>query len=166
MATADMNFQNNRGMLGGIGERVSDIYEKLSHAVIFGLALLMTRIGVGLIFWKSGHTKVDGDYNVTDITVLLFREEYKVPVIPAELAATLATYMELAMPLLIWAGLATRLSALALFGMTFVIQFFVYPNLWHDHIFWAGALLILIAKGPGLFSLDQFVGPILTGRKR
>lgn len=166
MATIEQNGFESPGLLGGLGGKIAALYTALGHTLIVSLALLMTRIGAGMVFWKSAHTKIDADYGVTQTTVFLFQEEYQVPVLPPELAATLATYMELSMPVLLWAGLATRLSALALFGMTFVIQFFVYPNLWSDHIFWAGALLILIAKGPGLFSVDQLAGPLLTGKKR
>lgn len=152
------------GLLGGLGARIGDLYQALGHTLIVSVGLLMTRIGVGLVFWKSAHTKVDSDYNITETTIFLFQEEYQVPLLPPELAAQMATAMELALPLLLWAGLATRLGALGLLGMTVVIQLFVYPNLWTDHIFWAGALVVLIAKGPGIFSLDRLVGPVLIGK--
>ena len=63
------------------------------------------------------------------------------PLIPPELAAHLATYAEHLFPLLLVLGLFTRLSAVALLGMTAVIQIFVYPDAWPTHLSWAGLLL-------------------------
>jgi putative oxidoreductase len=68
-------------------------------------------------------------------------------------------------------GLASRLSALALFGMTAVIQLFVVPGGWPEHILWLSLLLLIIARGPGSISLDQLVwhghlpAPALTHRE-
>ena len=55
-------------------------------------------------------------------------------------------------------GLATRLSALALLGMTAVIQIFVYPDAWPTHLSWAGLMLFLLARGGGALSLDRAFG--------
>jgi putative oxidoreductase len=55
-------------------------------------------------------------------------------------------------------GLCTRLSALALLGMTTVIEVFVYPDAWPTHLSWAGLMLYLIARGAGTFSLDNKLG--------
>src|SRR5688572_29913701 len=60
-------------------------------------------------------------------------------------------------PLLLVLGLMTRLSALALLGMTAVIQGFVYPDAWSTHLSWAGLLLYLVACGPGRLSLDKLL---------
>jgi putative oxidoreductase len=49
----------------------------------------------------------------------------------------------------------TRLSALALLGMTAVIQVFVYPDAWPTHLTWAGLLLYLIGRGAGPLSFDR-----------
>jgi len=80
------------------------------------------------------------------------------PVISPELAAHLSTYSEHLFPLLLVLGLFTRLSALALLGMTFVIEVFVYPDAWPTHLSWAGLLLIIIARGAGALSLDRRLG--------
>ncbi len=58
----------------------------------------------------------------------LFRSEYKLPLVPPELAAPLAAFAEHLFPLLILVGLATRFSALALLVMTLTIQLLVYPD--------------------------------------
>ena len=58
---------------------------------------------------------------------------------------------------LILLGLATRFSALALLGMTLVIQLFVYPDAYPTHGTWIALLLLLMAKGPGSFSIDHLI---------
>jgi putative oxidoreductase len=121
---------------------------------------LIARIGIAGVFWRSGQTKVNG-FEVTDSTYYLFREEYALPVIPPEIAANLAALSEHLFPVMLIIGLATRFSALALLGMTLVIQIFVYPGSWPDHAVWAAALLVIIARGPGAISLDH----LLFGRR-
>jgi putative oxidoreductase len=81
-----------------------------------------------------------------------------VPLLPPALAAHPATYAEHLFPMLLVLGLFTRLSALALLGMTAVIQFFVYPDAWPTHLSWAALLLYLVGRGAGLVSLDRALG--------
>ena len=78
-------------------------------------------MSIGAIFFLSGRTKVEGWLTVTDGTYSLFRDEYKLPLIPVEIAAHAAVWAEHALPLLLLLGLCTRLSALALLGMTLVV---------------------------------------------
>ena len=59
--------------------------------------------------------------------------------------------------LLLLIGLATRFSALALLGMTLVIQLLVYPGAYATHGVWAAVLLYLMARGPGALSLDHWL---------
>jgi putative oxidoreductase len=119
------------------------------------LLLLLARLAVASVFWLSGRTKVDGVLTIRDSTYTLFTEEYKVPLLPSDVAAHLATYAEHLFPLLLILGLLTRLSAAALFMMTLVIQIFVYPDAWPTHLTWAALLLLLVARGGGTVSLDQ-----------
>jgi len=119
---------------------------------------LVARIAVAAIFFLSARTKVDGLLTVNDSAYMLFREEYKVPLLPPEFAAHLATYAEHLFPILLVLGLFTRLSAVALLGMTAVIQIFVYPDAWPTHLSWAGLMLFLVARGGGAVSLDRWVG--------
>lgn len=121
------------------------------------LLLLVARMGIAAIFFLSGRTKVEGIITITDSTYELFRTEYALPLTPPELAATLATWAEHLFPILLLLGLFTRLSALALLGMTLVIQTFVYPDAWPTHLSWAAILLPLVARGGGIWSMDALV---------
>jgi putative oxidoreductase len=132
--------------------------ERLTVLVSDGLIALAARIAVAAIFFLSGRTKVDGLLTVNDNAYTLFREEYKVPLLPPELAAHLATYAEHLFPALLVVGLLTRLSAAALLCMTAVIQIFVYPDAWPTHLSWATLMLYLIGRGAGPLSLDRLAG--------
>lgn len=118
------------------------------------LLCLIARLGIASIFFLSGRTKVEGLLTITPSTYELFQSEYALPLVSPYLAAHLATYAEHLFPLLLVLGLFTRLSALALLGMTLVIEIFVYPDAWSTHLSWAGLLLLLIARGAGKLSLD------------
>ncbi|HEY9080654.1 DoxX family protein [Magnetovibrio sp.] len=124
-------------------------------AIPDGLMVLMARVGLGAFFVRAGQTKVDGDFNLTDTTLYLFREEYKVPLLSPEVAAYTATAAEHVLGALLIVGLATRLSALGLLGMTLVIQVFVYPGSWPDHLLWAAVLMFILARGPGWLAADR-----------
>jgi putative oxidoreductase len=117
---------------------------------------LFARLAIAPVFWLSGRTKVDG-WEIKDTTFFLFRHEYQVPLLPPELAAYLATAAEHALPVLLVIGLATRFAALGLLGMTFVIQVFVYPEAWTVHALWAALLVVIVARGPGAWSLDRWI---------
>ena len=120
------------------------------------LIALIARLGIAGTFWRSGQTKVDG-WQVTDTAVYLFENEYRLPLIDPWLAAHLAALAEHLFPALLVLGLASRLSALALLGMTLTIQLFVYPDAWPTHGTWAACLLLIIASGPGRLSLDALI---------
>jgi len=134
----------------------------LSGGFVEGLALLVTRIALAGVFWRSYKTKVEEGtwFQLNDITYFLFENEFSGVPLPVSIAAPLATYAEFLFPILLVLGLATRFSAFALLIMTLVIQFFVFPT--SDHFFgWAigiiGMALILISRGGGIFSLDWLV---------
>lgn len=119
-----------------------------------GFLALVARVSIAAVFWQSGRTKVDG-LTIKPQTFALFEHEYNVPLLPPEWAAYMATVAEHVFPVLLIVGLASRLSALALLGMTAVIQIFVYPLAWPTHLLWASALLYVIARGPGPLALDH-----------
>jgi putative oxidoreductase len=121
------------------------------------LIALVTRLGVAGVFFLSGRTKVDGVLHITDSTYALFASEYKLPLVSPFIAAHLATYSEHLFSILLVLGLFTRLSAAAFFGMTLVIEIFVYPDAWPTHLSWAALLLYLIARGGGAVSLDRLL---------
>lgn len=141
------------------------------------LIALIGRFSIAAVFWKSGQTKVQGFAldivsgelqwglpQLSDSVVELFREEYRLPLVPPEIAAPMAAFAEHLFPLLILLGLATRFSALALLVMTATIQLLVYPDAYPTHGVWAAVLLFLIARGPGALSLDHLIANALPDR--
>lgn len=129
----------------------------LAERIPYSFVALVARFAVASVFWRSGQTKVEGFFRLKDNTFYLFREEYMVPLISPDLAAYLSTIAEHVFPVLLIVGLASRLSALGLLFMTAVIQVFVYPDGWPEHILWASALLLILARGPGAISLDHLI---------
>lgn len=118
---------------------------------------LVARVSIAAVFFLSGRTKVEGLLTITEGTFILFRDEYRVPLLPPDMAAVMAAGAEHLFPVLLVLGLATRLSALALLGMTLVIELFVYPLGWPTHLLWAAVLLYLLRFGGGRFSLDHLL---------
>ncbi len=129
---------------------------------------LLARFAVAGVFWRSGQTKVEGFAldlvegrfalgwpHLSANAVDLFREEYRLPLLPPEWGALLAAMGEHLLPALLLLGLATRFSAAGLLAMTVVIQLLVYPGAWPTHGVWAAALLWLMLRGPGVVSLDH-----------
>ena len=117
------------------------------------LLAVPARLALATVFWTSGQTKI-ADWNAT---LYLFSQEYHVPLLPPDLAAYMAAGIELSTPVLLVLGLATRLTALTLLGMTSVIQVFVYPQAWPVHIQWLAMLLVLLCRGPGALSVDWVI---------
>lgn len=146
--------------------RVIQLFEKIPYSLI----ALIARFSIAAVFWKSGQTKVEGfavdliggtfelgEPRLAASTLPLFRSEYHVPLLSPEVAAHMAAFAEHFFPVLILVGFATRFSALALIGMTLVIQLFVYPDAYPTHGTWIAVLLLLVAKGPGRLSIDQLI---------
>ncbi|MCS3469729.1 putative oxidoreductase [Pseudomonas sp. JUb42] len=134
------------------------VADRLQRLINDSTLALVARISIAAIFIMSGRTKVEGFLTITDSTYELFRTEYNLPLISPELAAHLSAYAEHLFPVLLILGLFSRLSALALLGMTLVIEVFVYPDAWPTHLSWAGLLLIIISRGAGAISLDRRLG--------
>jgi putative oxidoreductase len=124
------------------------------ESVPYTLLALPLRLAVATVFWNSGMTKLAN----WDSAVALFTDEYRLPLLPAELAAYAAASIELSTPALLVLGLLTRPTAAVLLGMTAVIEIFVYPLAWPTHLQWAAMLLVLLCRGPGALSLDHWVG--------
>lgn len=154
------------GTLPNLLKQVVGIMKRIPNSLL----ALVARFSIAAVFWKSGQTKiqgfavdiVNGEFtlgwpHLSDSVVGLFKDEYHLPLIPPEIAATLAATAEHLFPLLILLGFATRLSALALLGMTLTIQLFVYPDAYPTHGTWAAVLLYLMVHGPGKLSLDCWV---------
>jgi len=139
---------------------------KVGNIVPEWLIALAIRFGIFFTFWNSVQTKISGMtvggqhlafWNVSDSTIMLFEYEYDLPLLPPEIAAYLATFGEFFLSLGIIFGLMTRLSALGLFIMTVVIQLFVYPEAWGQHLLWAALLLYLLRNGAGQISIDKLL---------
>jgi putative oxidoreductase len=111
------------------------------------------RIGIGAVFFNSGLLKIRS----WEFAVKLFQDEYKVPLLDPVLAAQVTAFVELTVPVFLFLGLATRLATLPLLGMVFVIQTFVYPQAWTEHLLWASVLVYLLTRGPGILSLDHVI---------
>lgn len=152
--------------IAGLVNRIIQGFERIPYSLIAFIA----RFSIAAVFWKSGQTKVeglavdlvDGTFQLgwprlADSTIPLFKSEYHVPLLTPEVAAHLAAFAEHFFPMLILLGLATRFSALALLGMTLTIQLFVYPDAYPTHGTWAAIFLLLMARGPGVFSLDHLL---------
>ncbi len=130
--------------------RVRRIYEQLGLLPL-SFIQLMARFSMAVIFWRSGQAKIAN----WDLTLQLFANEYKVPILPPEIAAPMAAAVELSTPILLILGLFTRVATLPMIAMTLVIQIFVYPMSWADHLAWMTFLLLLLSRGPGVLSLDH-----------
>ncbi len=118
------------------------------------LPVFVLRCAVALVFWRSGLTKLPLG---NDITVFLFESEYRVPLLPPAFAAYVTTVIELIMPWMLVLGLGARLAAAILLAETLVIQLFVYPQHYPEHLLWAGPLLFVFLRGPDRWSIDHLV---------
>lgn len=121
--------------------------------VPYTLLAIPLRLALAVVFWNSAMAHLAS----WDTTLYLFAGEYKVPVLPPDLAAYMAVSIEVSTPVLLVLGLLTRPAVLVLLGMTTVIEVFVYPQAWPTHIQWAAMMLVLLCRGPGKLSLDNFI---------
>lgn len=154
------------GLVGHGLRKLTTLCSQIPHTPV----ALLARFSIAAVFWKSGQTKVQGFAidlvnreltlgwpRLSDSVLTLFRDAYRLPLVSAEIAAPMAAFAEHFFPLLILFGLATRLSALALLGMTVTIQLFVYPDAYPTHGTWAAVLLFLVMYGPGKLSADAWI---------
>jgi putative oxidoreductase len=133
-----------------------------STASRFPLSLieLGLRVAVGATFFKSGMLKLQS----FDTAIALFRDEYRLPLLPPELAAYMGTAVELTAPVLLVLGIGARLGAAALLAMTLTIQLLVYPENWTEHLMWGSILAYVLSRGAGALSIDRIVAFNLFGR--
>jgi len=132
------------------------------EAVPYSFLAIPLRLGVAWIFWSSAQVKLINWQR----TIEFFRDEYQVPLLPPELAASVALSIELAAPVLLVFGLFTRFAVLVLLGMTAVIQTFVYPDAWPTHLQWTAMMLVLLCRGAGFISLDHFLWQRFASRRQ
>ena len=129
--------------------RVIGVLERVPYSLL----AIPLRLAVATVFWHSGTTKLAN----WDATLQLFEDEYKVPLLPPDIAAHIGASIELSTPVLLVLGFLTRPAALVLLGMTTIIEVFVYPQAWPTHIQWAAMLLVLLCRGAGSFSVDHWL---------
>lgn len=140
-------------------QRVLSAYDQIARWLagrwVESGALLLTRLALAGVFWRSGRTKVvDGTWFTIDETQYYLFEEFGLPLSP-QIMVPATTFAEFLLPILVALGLMTRFAALALFGMTMVIQLFIFPEAWWPtHSLWAALAVLLVSRGGGLFSLD------------
>lgn len=139
------------------------IAQTLSGPFFESLALLLTRIALAGVFWRSGRTKVtEGTWFQIDETQYYLFEEFGLPVSP-EIMVPVTMYAEFFIPILVAFGILTRFSAAALLVMTLVIQFLIFPEAWWAvHSLWAAMALVLISRGGGIFSVDAAANKYVT----
>ena len=155
-SAAQSGHAPDTGGILSLWRRASSVLEAFPLAIL----LLIGRVAVASVFLKSGLTKIAS----WEVALQLFRQEYQVPVLPPEIAALMATSFELGCSALLIVGLFTRLATLPLMGMVFVIEVFVYPDAWSDHLMWFTLLLLVLTRGPGPISLDAVLGGLLRKR--
>lgn len=132
----------------------------LLERVPLSLVQVVCRLAIAGVFLRAGMQKLAG----WETTLALFGEEYKVPLLSPELAATMSVATEVGCSILILLGLATRLATLPFFGMILMIQLFVFPQAWPEHLTWTALLLVLLTRGAGAVSVDHVLGRWLDRR--
>lgn len=146
--------------------RCYDRFSSMCKALPEDAILLLARVAIASVFWRSVQTKITGweafgqswqFFNLSPSTVMLFQYEYQLPLLAPQLAAYMGTTAEFFLPLLLVLGFGTRFAALGLLGVTAVIQFLVLPDGWPTHILWFAILFYLLKHGGGRVALDPFV---------
>ncbi|WP_256754533.1 DoxX family protein [Mesorhizobium sp. Mes31] len=145
--TAIPEYSSSAPGLFGLYRRVI----KLPEHIPFSLIQLAARIAISHVFWQSAQTKLAS----WPVTLQLFANEYNLPFIDPSIAAPLATTAEITGSVLLFLGLFSRLGALMLLGVVSVIQIFVFPENWAEHLLWASLLLLVLTRGAGVLSLDH-----------
>jgi putative oxidoreductase len=152
-----------RAALAGLDRRATAVLDALQAPLAFAL-----RAWVGWQFFKAGLLKA-ADWQAT---LFLFTEEYHVPLLPPPAAALAGTLGELAFPLLLWAGLATRFAALGLSavnGMAVLAYAHVllaegFEAALAQHVLWGLMLAVIAVYGPGRWSVDALLAAASTRR--
>lgn len=166
---------------------IVSLYQSLTGATtryLEDIALFLLRLIGAKVFFESGLTKWNGwfDFNEQKYDLFLYEffcpdpiregalllcnpetleyEEGSAIISYIESLAFMAGVLEIVLPVLLLLGLFTRIGALGLLGMTLFIQLAVFPtwdHWWNPAAWWAVAFFVILAKGPGLFSLDRIL---------
>src|SRR5919201_3351491 len=123
------------------------------EAVPYSVRAVPLRFGLAWIFWSSAQVKLLN----WDRAVQQFADEFQVPLLPPDVAASMTLTIEIACPILLVLGLFTRFAVVVLLAMTAVIEIFVFPEAWPTHLQWTAMILVLLCRGAGVFSVDYFL---------
>ncbi len=140
--------------------RILDRFATIGHLA----APPLLRVALALPFFRSGLTRWDGFLSLSPSTLYLFENQFKLHILggvyglPApDILARLVAAAEIALPVLLVLGLATRFAAFALLVMTGVIQL-VFPDGWANfHLYWAALAVAIVALGAGPLSIDELI---------
>jgi putative oxidoreductase len=153
-SVTDFANGRTRSRYSGVFDRIKRFQARLG--ILAPIADLAVRLWAANVFWKSGLTKIAS----WDSTISLFTYEYSVPLLSPETAAYAGTFVELFFPALLALGLAGRLAAAVLFVFN-IVAVISYPELegaaLQQHQVWGLLLLVILAHGPGKFSLDHWL---------
>ena len=120
------------------------------------LAALLARLYLAQVFFLAGLTKLR-DW---EITLALFQDEYRVPLLPPAWAAVMGTAGEVGLPVLLVLGLGGRIPALGLLVVN-TVAVLSLPEISSEalqgHVFWGSLLAALALFGSGRWTLDSLV---------
>ncbi len=149
-------------------------FARMGEAIPYAVIALFARFAGAIDFWRSGQSKLEGGeilgvkwnfFAVAEKKYYLFENIYGIPAPIAPTMTHLAAIGEFFLPLMLVFGLMSRAGALGLLLMTAFIQFYVFPEEllrpngnWSTHLLWTAPLLLVLARGPGAFSLDAVLG--------
>lgn len=142
--------------------RLARFYYAASHWPEY-LAPLMDlglRLYLANVFFKSGLTKIKN----WDSTLYLFSDVYNVPLLPPEIAASMAASAELGLSVLLVFGLFGRFAAAGLFILN-VVAVISYADLSqagiNQHLSWGILLGVLLILSRGNWSFDAWLEKLL-----
>ncbi len=152
MTVNDNGGQVQENALMALIRTILNWLEKMPHALL----ALLARLGLAAVFWGAGMEKMN-NWKIKAETFEAFATEYKIPLLPPELATYLATAVEHVTPVLMILGLATRAAGAAMMGVIAIIFIFVHQDEWPAFVIWSSAIAYLGTKGPGALSLDHLI---------
>lgn len=137
----------------------------------FGVVMLGLRLLLARPFWNSGQTRwVQFPTELSSSTTYLFENLFQLhffwgtyPMPFPQFSAWVTGIAEIVLPVLLIVGLGTRLWALALLGMTVIIQLTFPDAFWNpshfldSHSAWFLFAILIVIGGGGCFSLDWVV---------
>lgn len=139
-------------------KRIIRFYYSASHLPEYLAPLLDLglRLYLANVFFKSGWTKILS----WDSTLYLFNDVYHVPLLPPDVAATMAASAELGLSVLLVLGLLGRFAASGLFILN-IVAVISYADLseagLNQHLSWGILLGVLLILSRGQWSIDALL---------